>query len=99
MVNDPNTRQNEVATVVVLHGAIRHDLRSSWFLRCARFEAVPALLAGFLRKDLAVGMLVPLALTTAQLTIAVTVLALYFPCVATFAVLLKELGARDMLKW
>lgn len=61
-------------------------------------EAVPALLAGFLRKDLAVGMLVPLALTPEQLTIAVTVLALYFPCVATFAVLLKELGARDTLK-
>jgi len=61
-------------------------------------EAVPALLAGFLRKDLAVGMLVPLALTPAQLTVAVTVLALYFPCVATFAVLVKELGAKDMLK-
>jgi ferrous iron transport protein B len=61
-------------------------------------EAVPALLAGFLRKDLAVGMLVPLALTPEQLTIAVTVLALYFPCVATFAVLLKELGLKDMLK-
>jgi len=60
--------------------------------------AVPALLAGFLRKDLAVGMLVPLGLTPQQLTIAVTVLALYFPCVATFAVLLKELGVRDMLK-
>jgi len=61
-------------------------------------EAVPALLAGLLRKDLAVGMLVPLALTPAQLTIAVTVLALYFPCIATFAVLLKDLGVKDMLK-
>lgn len=61
-------------------------------------EAVPALLTGFLRKDLAVGMLVPLGLTPQQLTIAVTVLALYFPCVATFAVLLKELGPKDMLK-
>lgn len=60
--------------------------------------AAPALLAGFLRKDLAVGMLVPLALTPAQLTIAMTVLTLYFPCVATFAVLLKELGVKDMLK-
>jgi ferrous iron transport protein B len=39
-----------------------------------------------------------LALTPEQLTIAVTVLALYFPCVATFAVLLKELGLKDMLK-
>ncbi len=61
-------------------------------------EAVPALLAGFLRKDLAVGMLVPLGLSPEQLTIAVTVLALYFPCIATFAVLLKELGVKDMLK-
>ena len=61
-------------------------------------EAVPALLAGFLRKDLAVGMLVPLGLTPEQLTIAVTVLALYFPCIATFAVMLKELGVKDMLK-
>jgi len=61
-------------------------------------EAVPALLAGFLRKDLAVGMLVPLALSPEQLTISVTVLTLYFPCVATFAVLLKELGFKDMFK-
>ncbi len=61
-------------------------------------SAVPALLSGFLRKDLAVGMLVPLALTPAQLTIAVTVLTLYFPCVATFAVMFKELGVKDMLK-
>ncbi|NLB59542.1 MAG: ferrous iron transporter B [Lentisphaerae bacterium] len=60
--------------------------------------AAPALLAGFLRKDLAVGMLVPLALSPAQLTIAVTVLTLFFPCVATFPVLFKELGFRDMLK-
>ena len=61
-------------------------------------EAVPALLAGFLRKDLAVGMLVPLALSPEQLTIAVIVLTLYFPCAATFAVLFKELRARDMAK-
>ena len=61
-------------------------------------EAVPALLAGFLRKDLAVGMLVPLALSPEQLTIAVIVLTLYFPCAATFAVLFKELRARDMVK-
>jgi len=39
-------------------------------------------------------MLVPLALTPEQLTIGFTVLALYFPCLATFAVLLKELGRK-----
>ena len=59
--------------------------------------AAPALLSGFLRKEMAVGMLVPLALTPAQLTLAVTVFA-FLPCVATLAVMLKELGVRDMLK-
>ncbi|MCD6248240.1 MAG: ferrous iron transporter B [Hadesarchaea archaeon] len=57
-----------------------------------------ALLAGFLRKDLAVGMLLPLSMSAMQLVIAVTVLAIYFPCVATFAVLFRELGWRDLLK-
>ena len=57
-----------------------------------------ALLIGFLRKDVAVGMLAPLNLTTKQLVIAATILAIYFPCIATFAVLVKELGIVDMLK-
>ena len=61
-------------------------------------QASAAFLAGFLRKDLAVGMLVPLGMTPQQLTIAVTILAIYFPCVGTFAVLLKELGVKDLLK-
>jgi ferrous iron transport protein B len=59
--------------------------------------AVPALLSGFLRKEMAIGMLVPLALTPAQLTVALTVFA-FFPCIAALAVMLKELGAKDMLK-
>jgi ferrous iron transport protein B len=53
---------------------------------------------GFLRKDIAVGMLVPLNMTFQQLVVASVVLSMYFPCVATFAVLLKELGIRDMIK-
>jgi len=61
-------------------------------------EAVAALLVGFFRKDLAVGMLLPLGLTAPQMVIATTVLSLYFPCVATFAVLLKELGVKDTIK-
>ncbi len=61
-------------------------------------EAVGALIIGFLRKDVAVGMLSPLGLTLKQLVIACVVLAMYFPCVATFAVLVKELGVKDMLK-
>ncbi|TES94530.1 MAG: ferrous iron transporter B [Candidatus Cloacimonadota bacterium] len=61
-------------------------------------EAVAALIVGFLRKDVAIGMLVPLNLTLKQLVIASVILAMYFPCVATFAVMVRELGIKDMLK-
>lgn len=61
-------------------------------------EAVGALVIGFLRKDVAVGMLVPLGLTMQQMIIASVVLTMYFPCVATFAILVKELGVKDMIK-
>ncbi len=61
-------------------------------------DATTALLIGFLRKDLAIGMLLSLDMTAMQLVIAAVVLTIYFPCVATFAVMLRELGLRDMLK-
>jgi len=61
-------------------------------------EAVGALVVGFLRKDVAVGMLAPLELSLRQLIVASVVLTAYFPCVATFIVLLRELGWKDMLK-
>lgn len=60
--------------------------------------AISALVIGFLRKDLAVGMLLGLGMSAYQLVIAVTVLTMYFPCAATFAVLFKELGIKDLLK-
>lgn len=61
-------------------------------------DTVVALAIGFLRKDVAVGMLAPLGLTAKQLVVSTTVLAMVFPCVATFVILARELGARDMLK-
>ncbi len=61
-------------------------------------EAVGALVIGFLRKDVAVGMLAPLGLTLKQLVVASVVLSMYFPCIATFTTLVKELGFSDMLK-
>jgi len=61
-------------------------------------EAIVALAIGFLRKDVAVGMLMPLGLTAKQLFIAATLLAISFPCIATFIVLWKELGLRDLIK-
>ncbi|MDD5173738.1 MAG: ferrous iron transporter B [Candidatus Omnitrophica bacterium] len=61
-------------------------------------EAIVALIIGFLRKDVAVGMLAPLALSAKQLFIAATLLAISFPCIATFIVLWKELGVKDLIK-
>ena len=61
-------------------------------------EAVVALTIGFLRKDVALGMLAPLALTSEQLVVGSVVLAMSFPCIATFVVLFRELGAVGMLK-
>lgn len=61
-------------------------------------EAAPSLMVGFVRKDLAVGMLLPLGMSAAQLTVTAVVLTMYFPCVATFVVMMKELGYRDMIK-
>jgi len=61
-------------------------------------ESTTALLIGFLRKDLAVGMLLPLGMKPLQLVIATTILTIYFPCIATFAVMLKELGVKDLIK-
>ena len=61
-------------------------------------ESSVALVVGFIRKDLAVGMLLPLGLSAHQLVVAVSILAIYFPCVATFVVLLREMGWVDMMK-
>jgi ferrous iron transport protein B len=61
-------------------------------------DAVGALLIGFLRKDVAVGMLAPLNLSLPQLIVASVTLTMYFPCVATFATLIRELGIVSMLK-
>ena len=61
-------------------------------------KAAGGLVVGFLRKDVAVGMLKPLSLSLKQIIIASVVLTMYFPCVATFSVLLKEFGVYGMLK-
>lgn len=60
--------------------------------------AAGALIIGFLRKDVAVGMLLPLGLSMQQLVVASVVLAMYFPCVATFAIFIRELGIKDTAK-
>ncbi len=61
-------------------------------------EAIVAILIGFLRKDVAVALLGPLNLTPMQLVVSSTVLAMFFPCIATFTILIKELGIKDTIK-
>jgi ferrous iron transport protein B len=43
-------------------------------------------------------MFAPLDLTGKQLIIGSVVLAMFFPCIATFVVLFRELGLKDGLK-
>jgi len=57
-------------------------------------NAVIAVILGFLRKDIAMGMLLPLNLSLQQLMVSTIVLSMTFPCIATFAVLWKELGIK-----
>jgi len=61
-------------------------------------EAMSAIVIGFLRKDLAIGMLAPLALSAGQLVVGCVVLSMFFPCIAAFVVLARELGLRGMLR-
>ncbi len=61
-------------------------------------EAVTAIVIGFLRKDVALGMLAPLALSNKQIVVGSVVLAMFFPCIATFVVLIRELGVVNMLR-
>ncbi len=60
-------------------------------------DATASLLVGFLRKDLAVGLLPIDAMTTYQVFTSVVLLTIYFPCLATFAMLLKELNWKEIL--
>ena len=59
--------------------------------------AVPVVM-GLFRKDIAMGLLIPLELTAQQMLVAVIVLSMTFPCIATFVVMWKELGVRRMLQ-
>ncbi|MDI3533823.1 MAG: ferrous iron transport protein [Thermosediminibacterales bacterium] len=61
-------------------------------------ETVSTLIIGIVRKDAAVALLEPIGLNDYEMVRAVIILILYFPCVATFTVLLKELGIMDTVK-
>jgi len=60
-------------------------------------EAVVAIIVGFMRKDIAIGMLAPLGLSAGQLVVGCVVLTMFFPCVAAFVMFAKELGFKKLL--
>ncbi len=57
-------------------------------------ETVAPLIAGFLRKDLAVAQLSAIEMSGFQLITSVVIISIYFPCIATFAMIIKE-GRRS----
>jgi ferrous iron transport protein B len=61
-------------------------------------ESIMAIVIGFVRKDAALGLLALSPLTAKQVVIGSVVLTMFFPCIATFVILLKELGLKDFLK-
>ena len=58
---------------------------------------VGAMVAGFLRKDLAVGILGGIDMTAYQAFISVVLLCVYFPCLATVALMIKEENWKELL--
>jgi len=60
-------------------------------------DAAAAIAIGFLRKDMALGMLGTLNLSAGQLVVGSVVLAMFFPCIATFVILFRELGWKRLL--
>ncbi len=61
-------------------------------------ESILPLLVGILRKDVALGLFAPLGLSVKQLIIGSVLLSMFFPCLATFVVLFRELGVKNGLK-
>jgi len=60
-------------------------------------NAIIAIIMGFLRKDVAMGMLLTLKMAPHQFFISTIVLAMTFPCIATFIVLWRELGFKYII--
>lgn len=59
-------------------------------------ETAGPLIAAFLRKDLAVAQLSTITMTPYQMITSVVLISIYFPCVATFVVMLRE-GWKQLL--
>ncbi len=60
-------------------------------------DGVVAIVVGFFRKDVAIGLLAPLSLSAGQLVVGSVVLTMFLPCIAAFVVLARELGLKGLL--
>ena len=61
-------------------------------------DTVASLIIGTVRKDAAIALLEPMGLSNIQMVTAAVVLTIYFPCIAAFTILFKELGAKDIAR-
>jgi len=57
-------------------------------------EIVSVIILGFLRKDVSIAMLAPFALSAKQFIVASIFMVLYLPCIASFFILIKEMGLK-----
>ena len=61
-------------------------------------DAIAAIFVAFFRMDAAMALLAPLGLSARQLVVSSAVLVMFFPCIATLAIMYREMGFRDLLK-
>ncbi|OQA92021.1 MAG: Ferrous iron transport protein B [Elusimicrobia bacterium ADurb.Bin231] len=61
-------------------------------------EIAAVMILGFLRKDVSIAVLAPFNLSAKQFVVAGIFLVMYLPCVASFFMILRELGIRTALK-
>nr|MDW8080599.1 ferrous iron transporter B [Candidatus Calescibacterium sp.] len=87
--------------LLTLMNVLPHLVRliSPWIARALGLprEALLVIALGFLRKYMAMGLLLPLGLSVKQLVIASVILSIFFPCVAAFVVILREFGWKKLL--
>ena len=61
-------------------------------------NAIAAIFVALFRMDAAMALLAPLGLTAKQLVVGSVVMVMFFPCIATLTIILREMGLLNLLK-
>jgi ferrous iron transport protein B len=61
-------------------------------------DAIASIFVAFFRMDAAMALLAPLGLSAKQLVVSSAVLVMFFPCIATLAIMFREMGLWSLLK-